>query len=78
MDGPDRRADRIRSLLVGGVIGASAVIATARRRRRIKARRASPTRTSAGLAAFEEAPCYQETVELEAASARASTEPGRR
>jgi hypothetical protein len=78
MDGADRRGDRFRSLVVGGVIGASAVIATARRRRRIKARRASPTRKSAGLAAFEEAPCYQETIELEAASARASKEPDRR
>ena len=77
MDGADRRADRLRSLLVGGVIGASAVIATARRRRRAKARRASPTH-AAGLAAFEDAPCYQETIELEAANARASREPGRR
>jgi len=66
MDGAHRRADRFRSLLVGGVIGASAVIATARRRRRIKARRASPTR-AAGLGAFEDAPCYQETLEREAA-----------
>jgi len=62
MDGADRRANRFRSFLVGGVIGASAVIATARRRRRIKARRASPTR-AAGLSAFEDAPCYRETLE---------------
>jgi len=62
MDGADRRANRFRSFLVGGVIGASAVIATARRRRRIKARRASPNR-AAGLAAFEDAPCYRETLE---------------
>jgi hypothetical protein len=72
MDGDHRRADRFRSLLVGGVIGASAVIATARRRRRIKARRASRTH-AVGLAAFEDAPCYRETV-----IARASKEPGRR
>lgn len=76
MDGSDRRADRFRSLIVGGVIGASAVIATARRRRRAKARRAAPD--AAGLAAFEDAPCYQETIEREAANARAPREPGRR
>lgn len=62
MDGADRRANRFRSYLVGGLIGASAVIATARRRRRIKARRASPNRP-AGLAAFEDAPCYRETLD---------------
>jgi hypothetical protein len=78
MDGADRRSDRFRSLLVGGVIGASAVIATARRRRRLKARRTAPNRRAAGLAAFEDAPCYRETIELEAANARASREPGRR
>jgi len=77
MDGGDRRAERIRSFVVGGLIGASAVIATARRRRRIKARRACPTRT-AGLAAFEDAPCYRETIERETATAPASREPGRR
>jgi hypothetical protein len=76
MDGADRRADRFRSLLVGGVIGASAVLATARRRRRAKARRTEPH--AAGLAAFEDAPCYQETIEREAATARAPREPGRR
>jgi len=40
MDGADRRAERFRSYVVGGLIGASAVIATARRRRRARARRA--------------------------------------
>jgi hypothetical protein len=76
MDGDDRRSERFRSFLFGGLIGASAVIATARRRRHIKARRASPNRV-AGLGAFEEAPCYEETVERERASALASKEPGR-
>jgi preprotein translocase subunit Sec61beta len=76
MDGADRRAERFRSFVVGGLIGASAVIATARRRRRARARRAAPH--AAGLAAFEDAPCYEETIEGEAATSRASKEPGRR
>ena len=56
---------RLRSLLVGGVIGASAVIATARRKRR--ARTYAQQAHASGLAAFEDAPCYQETIEREAA-----------
>jgi hypothetical protein len=48
---------RLRSFLLGGVVGASAAMAAARRRRRRKAR--GPV----GLAAFEGAPCYQETLE---------------
>jgi hypothetical protein len=47
---------RLRSFLLGGLVGASAALSVARRRRR---RRRSP----AGLAAFESAPCYQETLE---------------
>jgi preprotein translocase subunit Sec61beta len=76
MDGADRRSERFRSFVVGGLIGASAVIATARRRRRARARRAAPH--AAGLAAFEDAPCYEETIERETATSRASKEPGRR
>ncbi len=49
---------RARSFLLGGLVGASAVVAAARRPRR---RRKTPT----GLAAFEEAPCYKETLERE-------------
>jgi hypothetical protein len=61
MDGPGRR-DKLRSFALGGIVGASAVIAAARRRRRA----ASPRRsTPAGLAAFEEAPCYRELVDRE-------------
>jgi hypothetical protein len=56
MDG-EAQARRLRSFLIGGVVGASAAIAAARRRRRKK------NRGPAGLAAFEEAPCYQETLE---------------
>jgi hypothetical protein len=63
MDDDRRRADRFRSFLFGGVIGASAVIAAARRRRA----RSAP-RHATGLAAFEDAPCHQETLEREAAS----------
>lgn len=56
MDG-ETHARRLRSFLIGGVVGASAVLAAARRRRRRRDRR------PVGLAAFEGAPCYQETVE---------------
>jgi hypothetical protein len=46
------------------VLGASAVIAAARRRRRIEER----SRRPAGLAAFEDAPCYREVAERETPS----------
>jgi hypothetical protein len=65
MDGEDR-GGRLRSFLVGGVLGASAALAAARRNRR--RRRETP----AGLAAFESAPCFQETLEREAAEADAA------
>jgi len=64
MDGENRRA-RVRSFLIGGVVGASAAIATARRRRAVVRRRAARREGPAGLAAFEGAPCYRETVEQE-------------
>jgi hypothetical protein len=54
----------MRTFLIGGVLGASAALAAVRRRR--PARR----RTPAGLAAFEEAPCYEETLERERTSSR--------
>ncbi len=60
----DNRRGRLRSFVLGGLVGASAVIATARRKR-------SPRRrTPAGLAAFEQAPCYEETLERERAAHR--------
>jgi hypothetical protein len=60
-----RKDERLRSFLIGGVVGMSAGIAAARRRRR-------PTRkTPAGLAAFEQAPCYEETLERERTTSRA-------
>jgi hypothetical protein len=58
MDG-ERKRDRLRSFLIGGLVGASAVAAAARRKQR--RRRPGP----AGLAAFEDAPCYRELVEAE-------------
>ena len=55
----DSRRSRTRSFLVGAAVGASAALAAARRLR--KERRQTP----AGLAAFEDAPCYRELVERE-------------
>jgi hypothetical protein len=57
----ERRRSRTRSFLVGAAVGASVALAAARRLRPQERRRASP----AGLAAFEEAPCYREAVESE-------------
>ena len=56
----DQRRDgrRMRSFLLGGVVGAGAAIAAVRRQRRPQ-RRPTP----AGLEAFEGAPCYRELVE---------------
>ena len=63
MDGEDKRSERLRSFMYGALLGASAAVATARRRRPRRSTRLTP----AGLAAFEDAPCYQETLEKEAA-----------
>jgi hypothetical protein len=57
----EARRSRTRSFLVGAAVGASAAIATARRFRAKDRKRETP----AGLAAFEEAPCYRELVERE-------------
>ena len=65
MDEHERRS-RTRSFLIGGLVGASAAIAAARRLRPKQRRRLTP----AGLAAFEDAPCYREIVELEERSAQ--------
>jgi hypothetical protein len=64
---PDRSADRLRSFVLGGLLGASAALAAMRRRRRRLAAQAP-----AGLAAFEEAPCYGELAESERARSRES------
>jgi hypothetical protein len=51
---------RLRHLLIGGVVGAFAGLAAGRRRRPAVTRP-----TTAGLRAFEGAPCYREAVERE-------------
>jgi gas vesicle protein len=58
----ERRRDRLRSFLIGGVVGASAAIAAARRLSTVARRERE---TPAGLAAFEGAPCYRELIERE-------------
>jgi hypothetical protein len=57
MDGDDGR-NRLKTFLLGGLVGASAVFAAVRRRP--AAPRAAPLR---GLRAFEDAPCFREQVE---------------
>lgn len=64
MDGDVERRGRLRSFVLGGLVGASAAVAAARRKRPQPRRRDAP----AGLAAFEGAPCYRETVERESRS----------
>jgi hypothetical protein len=62
MEEERERRGRFRSFVIGGLLGASAALATARRPRRPR----RPTRrreTPAGLAAFESAPCYREVLE---------------
>jgi hypothetical protein len=60
MDGEQRRGS-VRTFLLGGLVGASAVIAAIDRRRRRQRRRGRPR----GLAAFESAPCYRELLARE-------------
>ena len=57
----ERKRDRLRSFVLGGIVGASAALAAGRRRRQ---RREQP----AGLAAFERAPCYRELRERDRSS----------
>jgi hypothetical protein len=57
MDGDERRGRRLRSFVIGGVVGASAAIALRRDKRRGRREGTS------GLGAFESAPCYRETAE---------------
>lgn len=59
------RGRRFRSFLLGGLLGSAAALAAAGRMR-VKPRPAKRT-TPMGLAAFEQAPCYQELVERERA-----------
>jgi hypothetical protein len=57
------RGRRLRSFLIGGLVGSLAGVAAAGRMRMKPRPRRRPT--PAGLAAFEQAPCYQELVERE-------------
>jgi len=67
MDG-ERTRGRARDFILGGLVGASAAVATARRRRMVLRRRDQRLEQPAGLAAFEGAPCFEELVEERAAS----------
>ncbi|HET9213540.1 MAG TPA: hypothetical protein VFN93_02205 [Gaiellaceae bacterium] len=61
MDG--ERGRRLRPFLLGGLVGSVAGLAAAGRMK-VRAR-PRPRETPAGLAAFEQAPCYEELVERE-------------
>jgi hypothetical protein len=61
------RGRRFRSFLLGGLVGSAAGLAAAGRMR-VKSRPARRT-TPAGLAAFEQAPCYDEVIERERSDA---------
>jgi gas vesicle protein len=67
---PEGRS-RLRSFLIGGLVGASAGLAAARRLRPSRGQRRP---TPGGLAAFDDAPCYRELIEREAREARESRE----
>jgi hypothetical protein len=62
----NERGRRLRSFLIGGLVGSLAGVAAAGRMRVKPRPRRRPT--PAGFAAFEQAPCYQELVEREAAA----------
>ncbi|MDX6506618.1 MAG: hypothetical protein QOG06_1262 [Gaiellaceae bacterium] len=55
----ESQSGRLRSFVIGGLLGASAVLAAVRRKR------PRPRPAQPGLAAFEDAPCYRETLERE-------------
>jgi hypothetical protein len=57
------RGKRIRTFLLGGLVGSAAGLVAAGRMR--VPRRPRQRETHAGLAAFEQAPCYAELVERE-------------
>jgi hypothetical protein len=59
----DRKGGRALDFLLGGVVGASAAVATARRRRRLVRLREERLARPAGLGAFEGAPCFEELLE---------------
>jgi len=72
MDEPERRSNArrsLRSFALGSVLGAAGAIATVRKLRTPSRR---PRDAPAGLAAFEDAPCFLEVVGREAQSYRES------
>jgi hypothetical protein len=56
----ERKGGRARDFLLGGLVGASAAVATARRHRMLRRARERTSEQPAGLAAFEGAPCFDE------------------
>lgn len=62
----DGRHSKLRSFALGSLVGISAGIAAARR----VGRRPGAKRMQAGLAAFEDAPCFHERVKRQARDAR--------
>jgi hypothetical protein len=62
MDAENKRG-RALDFILGGVVGASAAVATARRARRLRRVREQRLERPAGLAAFEGAPCFEELLE---------------
>jgi hypothetical protein len=60
---PSARRGRLRSFVIGGLVGAAGAIATVRRSPGTARR---PRSTAGGLAAFEDAPCFLEIVGEEA------------
>jgi hypothetical protein len=67
----ESRRRRLRSFALGGIVGAAGTIATVRRLRHPSRR---PRDAQAGLAAFEDAPCFLEVIEREAQSYREGAE----
>jgi hypothetical protein len=61
----DRKGGRALDFLLGGLVGASAAVATARRRRQLRRLREERLERPAGLRAFEGAPCFEELLERE-------------
>jgi hypothetical protein len=57
------RRSRLRSFAIGGIVGAAGAFATVRRASRRSGR---PREAPAGLAAFEDAPCFLELIGEEA------------
>jgi hypothetical protein len=63
----EKRRGRAVDFLLGGLVGASAAVATARRGRRLRRQREDRLQRPAGLAAFEGAPCFEELLENQSA-----------